>query len=61
MGEYRELLKKATGGDKEAIDALYRRYRYLIRKYSFVDGKFDKSLHQTLVVEFLEIVAGFKV
>lgn len=61
MGEYRELLEKATEGNKDAIEALYQRYSYLIRKYSFVDGKFDESLYQTLVIEFLEILFTFKI
>ena len=31
-----------------------------IKKYSYVNGKFDEDLYQNLVIEFLGVIEKFK-
>lgn len=60
MGKYRELLIRAKSNDAEAITELYQQYQAMIMKYSYIDGKIDEDLHQTLVIVFLTSLAKFK-
>ena len=61
MGAYRDLLEKATQGDKDAVTELYNRYSNKIRKFSKVNGVLDEDLYQTLVMEFLQMVSKFRI
>ena len=61
MGAYRDLLEKATQGDKDAVTELYNRYCHKIRKFSKVNGVLDEDLYQTLVIEFLQMVSKFRI
>lgn len=60
MGKYRELLIRAKSNDAEAITELYQQYQAMIMKYSYIGGKIDEDLHQTLVIVFLTSLAKFK-
>lgn len=39
---------------------LYKRCQPTIKKYSYVNGKFDEDLYQNLVIAFLGVIAKFK-
>ena len=61
MGAYRDLLERATQGDKNAVTELYNRYCHKIRKFSKVNGIHNEDLYQTLVIEFLHMVSKFRI
>ena len=41
MGKYRDLLISAKDNNSEAVMELYKRCQPTIKKYSYVNGKFD--------------------
>lgn len=46
MGKYRDLLISAKDNNSEAVMELYKRCQPTIKKYSYVNGKFDEDLYQ---------------
>lgn len=57
MGMYRDLLISAKHNNSEAVMELYKP---TIKKYSYVNGKFDEDLYQNLVLAFLGVIEKFK-
>ena len=55
MGKYRDLLISAKDNNSEAVMELYKRCQPTIKKYSYVNGKFDEDLYQNLVIAFLGV------
>lgn len=60
MGKYRDLLISAKDNNSEAVMELYKRCQPTIKKYSYVNGKFDEDLYQNLVIAFLGVIKKFK-
>ena len=61
MGKYRDLLISAKHNNSEAVMELYKRCQPTIKKYSYVNGKFDEDLYQNLVIAFLGVIEKFKI
>lgn len=57
MEKFHDLLNSAKDNNSEAIEALYKRCQPTIKKYSYIDGKFDEDLYQNLVIAFLGVIA----
>lgn len=60
MGKFRDLLNSAKSNNSEAVTELYKKCQPTIRKYSYVNGKFDEDLYQNLVITFLGVIEKFK-
>ena len=43
MGKFRDLLNSAKHNNSEAVMELYKRCQPTIKKYSYVNGKFDEG------------------
>ena len=57
----RNLLNdSAKHNNSEAVMELYKRCQPTIKKYSYVNGKFDEDLYQNLVIAFLGVIEKFK-
>ena len=56
----RDLLISAKDNNSEAVMELYKRCQPTIKKYSYVNGKFDEDLYQNLVIAFLGVIEKFK-
>ena len=56
MGKYRDSLISAKHNNSEAVMELYKRCQPTIKKYSYVNGKFDEDLYQNLVIAFLGVI-----
>ena len=54
------LLISAKHNNSEAVMELYKRCQPTIKKYSYVNGKFDEDLYQNLVIAFLGVIEKFK-
>ena len=60
MGPFRDLLNSANRNNSDAVTDLYKKCQPTIKKYSYVNGKFDEDLYQNLVIAFLGVIAKFK-
>jgi len=54
--QFRELLIKAQAGDNEAMTDILEMYMPLINKHSYVNGKLDEDLRQTIILEILKSI-----
>lgn len=54
-------MSKATAGDVEALADIIELYMPLINSYSYVAGKFDADLRQTILLHILENISRFEV
>lgn len=48
--EFEKTLQGAVAGRHEDLEVILDLYAPMIRKYSFIDGKFDEDLHQYLLI-----------
>ena len=60
MGPFRDLLNSDKRNNSESVTELYKKCQPTIKKYSYVNGKFDEDLYQNLVIAFLGVIAKFK-
>ena len=61
MGDFESLLRNAKQGNSEAKEALWGRYRPLIRKMSRINGIDSEDLYQELCLTFFQCVKGFRI
>ena len=55
------LLKSAVEGNVIAIGEILMLYEPLVRKYSYIYGKFDEDLHQELMGAIFNNIHKFKI
>lgn len=58
---FKYLLEKAINGNVVAIGEILLMYEPLIRKYSYIYGKFDEDLHQELMGMIFRKIHKFKI
>jgi len=56
----KDLHKKATTGDNDAITEIMNRYSKLVRKNSYVNSRFDEDCYQELNLQLLGCIKRFK-
>lgn len=61
MGAFRDALLGAKNGDSKAVELLYDQFSPLLLNCSTVNGHRDEDLHQTLLIEFLQVIRKFRV
>lgn len=54
------LLLAAIGGNHDALEKLLTMYEPLIKKHSYVNGKFDEDLHQYILMHIALTISKFK-
>lgn len=57
--DFESVLNGAIQGDRKALESLLDLYQPLIRKYSYVNGRFDEDLYQQLIFRVLKQVRRF--
>lgn len=50
----------ALSGDEIATREICKRYERYIKKYSYVNGKFDEDVYQDLYLKLLECIQRFR-
>ena len=45
---FEQMLRRAKGGDQEAITSVLLMYRPLLLKYAVINGRLDEDLYQEL-------------
>ena len=58
--DFESVLNGAIQGDRKALECLFDLYQPLIRKYSYVNGRFDEDLYQQLIFRMLKQVEKFE-
>lgn len=58
--DFESVLSGAIQGDRKALECLLNLYQPLIRKYSYVNGRFDEDLYQQLIFRTLKQVRRFE-
>ena len=48
--DFRDILQGAVAGRHDDLEKILRLYEPLIRKYSYVEDRFDEDLHQYLLI-----------
>ncbi len=56
-----ELLLAAKEGSASSFEALFGRYKNLLRKYSVINGVFDDDLYQEQCMIFVHCIEIFEV
>lgn len=59
--EFKDLLTKAVGGDKEAVGKILIMYEALINNNSIVNGKFDEDLKQYISLRIIKNISKFEI
>ena len=57
--DFESILNGAIQGDRKALECLLDLYQPLIRKYSYVNGRFDEDLYQQLIFRMLTQIRKF--
>ncbi len=57
--EFRELLLGAVAGNHNNLEMILELYEPLIRKHSYVDGKYDEDLHQYILIHIALNISKF--
>lgn len=57
--DFESVLNGAIQGDRKALECLLNLYHPLIRKYSYVNGRFDEDLYQQLIFRMLTQIRKF--
>lgn len=58
--DFESILNGTIQGDLKALECLLDLYQPLIRKYSYVNGRFDEDLYQQLIFRTLKQVGKFE-
>lgn len=59
--EFKNLLRRATDGDKDAIGEILLMYEALINNNSIVNGKFDEDLKQYISLRIVKNISKFDI
>lgn len=59
MAEFRDLLIRAKAGSIDDFERLLIMYKDILRKQSFINGKFDEDLHQELLLSLYQAIQTF--
>ena len=59
--EFRDVLSKATQGDKTAIEQLLILYKPMIDNASKVNKKLDEDLRQEILLTLFQAIPKFKI
>ena len=61
MIAFKELLPRAKRGEEKAFEELIEQFGPLLRKCSYVNGRFDEDLWQILLMALVQAVRRFKI
>ena len=50
---FEQMLRRAKGGDQEAVTSILLMYRPLLLKYAVINGRLDEDLYQELCITLM--------
>ena len=58
---FEQMLRRAKGGDQEAVTSILLMCRPLLLKYAVINGRRDEDLYQELSIILLKAIKLFKI
>ena len=58
---FEQMLRRAKGGDQEAIASILLMYRPLLLKYAVINGRLDEDLYQELCITLMRAIDLFRI
>ena len=58
---FEQMLRRAKGGDQEAVTSILLMYRPLLLKYAIIDGVLDEDLYQELCITLVRAIELFRI
>ena len=58
---FEQMLRRAKGGDQEAITSILLMYRPLLLKYAVINGRLDEDLYQELCITLVRAMELFRI
>ena len=58
---FEQMLRRAKGGDHEAITSILLMYRPLLLKYAVINGRLDEDLYQELCLLLIKCMQQFRI
>ena len=58
---FEQMLRRAKGGDQEAITSILLMYRPLLLKYAVINGRLDEDLYQELSITLVRAIELFRI
>lgn len=59
--EFEQVLRQAQAGDQEAFETIFHMFEHLMRKLSYIQGRFNEDLYQELSLTLFQCVKTFRV
>ncbi len=59
--EFKAVLQAAIAGSHEALETILDQYEPLIRKHSYIEGRYDEDLHQYLLIHIALNISKFSI
>ena len=58
---FEQMLRRAKGGDQEAVTSILLMYRPLLLKYAVTNGRLDEVLYQELCIRLVRALELFRI
>ena len=58
---FEQMLRRAKGGDHEAITSILLMYRPLLLKYAVINGRWDEDLYQERCITLMRAIDLFRI
>ena len=58
---FEQMLRRAKGGDQEAVTSILLMYRPLLLKYAVINGRRDEDLYQELCITLMRAIYLFRI
>lgn len=58
---FEQMLRRAKGGDQEAVTSILLMYRPLLLKYAVINGRLDEDLYQELCITLMRAIELFRI
>ena len=58
---FEQMLRRAKGGDQEAVTSILLMYRPLLLKYAVINGRLDEDLYQELCITLMQAIDLFRI
>ena len=58
---FEQMLRRAKGGDQEAVTSILLMYRPLLLKYAVINGRLDEDLYQELSITLVRAIELFRI
>ena len=58
---FEQMLRRAKGGDQEAVTSILLMYQPMLLKNAVLDGRLDEDLYQELCITLMQAIKLFRI